>query len=592
MPILVDCDNNGVITSSILSSNIRDCFKIAAKVLIKVSRGLLFDSCIDMNFTIFNHYIIQIIPEMNKFCNQLIKVKLPCSVNDLISGKIDYNSISKYRYFDQNKEELINLQCVCFSIEDILAIIEYVQPVIDTVFKPSSLNATKSKDALFYKTMQKLINHKTYLRNTFINSKRKQFFILFQEEENPEKAELLKISQEKFTFFTNQDASNLILSKIKYCIVVILQELNLINNKVYSYLNQANSNLNFFKAINQTLQIEEYAIDTENEKIPLNWYSLYMISNLIKLDEKYKENDFSCLYDELYEEECKMINMLKIKSNLLITKYGMNIRCADTLNQKAKVDLLRAEKILKIIKTKKLIENNSIDVCITSKYAVSDNNNAFFSSMNNNTSVNTNVVVLHNKKKKKGESNYRDSIAYNDSYTNSNIDNSSPHVGSRNSNSNMSINVVTMDQCNHGKLTADNNGKFQIMKARSLQSNHPNHTKSIKEFIKLFVSFREVKEDIYHGKQIYNVARSLTNYLLILQKKMINEPLFQNIDEINYFNEKITKLSEGEKKNPMMKEEVDKLKRELIKCNENVKKEIDEIIEKIRHFIMLKLYIK
>lgn len=502
-----------------MSGNIRECLKIASKVLIKISRGVFFDSSIDKNLTIFNHYIIEIIPEMNRFYNELIQVELPHILNKLVIGEIKYNEIEKYNYFDENNEELLNIQCVCFSIQDILLLIKYIKPEINNAFKPREDNPDQTqKDTIFLKTIKRLITQEAYLKEQVNNNKRRLFFISQNTEENPYKTNILGSNEEKLTFFTDKEKAALVLSKIKKSIIVILRGLNLINNRVYSYLNQATSNHNFFISINQTLQAEEYSVNSQADLIPLNWYSLYMISNLQNLDSKYKEGDYIQLYKEIYDDEQKKIDFLKQKSNLIITKYGMNIRCSENLLLKTRMDFDRAQKIEKIIKTKKFISKASIDACIRL--------------INNNyLDEEKNKLMNFNKIKKKK---------------------TDTSINSSKNENNLKIIVETFDKCIHADIG-------EIQDISKISKIFQCHSRKIKDFIKLFEDFHEVREDVLAGEgQVNNIAKSLSIYLDIVEKNMEKDPLFKN-----------QLFSKGEEMN-----------------------EVNEILEKIKNYIYKRIYSK
>jgi hypothetical protein len=125
---LINSDINAVITSTSLSPNTRNCLKIIAKVLTKINRGIFFEASIDTDITVFNHYIIEVIPEINKFYDNLIDVSLPHVLDELINNVIKGKDVSKYDYFKENYEELVNIQCICFSIQDILLLLKIVKP--------------------------------------------------------------------------------------------------------------------------------------------------------------------------------------------------------------------------------------------------------------------------------------------------------------------------------------------------------------------------------------------------------------------------------------------------------------------------------
>ncbi len=75
-------------------------------------------------FTIFNHYLIEVIPTINNFYTKLIDVTLPKVINDLFNKKME---LSVYDYFKDNNNELITIQPICFSIQDVLMIAKVVK---------------------------------------------------------------------------------------------------------------------------------------------------------------------------------------------------------------------------------------------------------------------------------------------------------------------------------------------------------------------------------------------------------------------------------------------------------------------------------
>lgn len=41
-------------------------------------------------------------------------------------------------------------------------------------------------------------------------------------------------------------------------------------------------------------------------QIPLKWYGQYLTNNKKRINQKYQDNDFELLYNEKFEEECKI----------------------------------------------------------------------------------------------------------------------------------------------------------------------------------------------------------------------------------------------------------------------------------------------
>jgi hypothetical protein len=76
IPILIKSDMNAIIIDSVLSMNTRNNLLKFAKILTKIYKGNLFDTNDEMEYTIFNHFIIELIPILNKFYQMLIDVNL------------------------------------------------------------------------------------------------------------------------------------------------------------------------------------------------------------------------------------------------------------------------------------------------------------------------------------------------------------------------------------------------------------------------------------------------------------------------------------------------------------------------------------
>lgn len=392
LPILINSDINAVITSSILSANTKKCLSIIAKVLTRINRGIFFDGNSETYFTIFNHYIIEIMPAMNIFYDKIVDVPLPKLLEELISGKSksdnsnkeienqsqDQNksslsNFSKYNYFQENVEELVNIQCICFSIQDILLIVKYLKPKLN-LFK-NNPQFQFSNSNLLIKSIEKISNQENYLNQVIKLNPKRNFFLIFNIENNPNKMDLLYPKIFRFTFTNEIESNEIILKRIKFCIKLILRGINMINHRVYSHLTSATTTQNFFIALNQILQLEEYTETEFNDRIPLNWYSLYMTTNLQYLSEEYKKNDYEKLFCELFKEGKDDIYFLNNKSNLVIAKYGLNTRCVEKIIEKIKRDLIKVKQIEKFMKMEKYIRKTEINVCVRTGIKEEENPN-------------------------------------------------------------------------------------------------------------------------------------------------------------------------------------------------------------------------
>ena len=391
-------ENKNVMDLRIFSHNTKRCLNAIISVLSNANRCCLYPTTTDTEKTIFNYYLLEIIPILNQFYEKLIDIELPKTLEDLVTQvklKIDQNAddkIFKFRrknikrkfipsktveekkiitekleneilfdYFKNNNDEIMHLESICFSLQDILFILSLIKK------KPKIFEGLP-KYNFFNKTIERIqcddIKFHDIIKK---NGNARCFYIIFKDEKNSRLENLLRNNKKSISTFTsvNQDA-DLICKRIKFCIKTILKGLNLLNNKDYSYLNKATSTKKFFSAIKKTLNdLSEYS--EENDQIPLKWYGQYIYNYKKGLAQIYQEDDYKLLYSEIYEEEENILKELKSFSSTIITREGMNLRCAEKLLDRAKYDLADIEEAKKYVKIEKFIDTEKIEVFIKIK---------------------------------------------------------------------------------------------------------------------------------------------------------------------------------------------------------------------------------
>jgi hypothetical protein len=152
-------ENKVFIDQRVFSKKTKNCLDVIISILSKANNSSLFDTYSDPEKTIFNQFILEIIPILNQFYEKIIDVKLPKVINDLINERVKtledsptkkiFNfRISKqknenkssneekkegdstmpqsrlYEYFKENSDEILHLQSICFNIDDINFILE------------------------------------------------------------------------------------------------------------------------------------------------------------------------------------------------------------------------------------------------------------------------------------------------------------------------------------------------------------------------------------------------------------------------------------------------------------------------------------
>ena len=523
-------ESNNIIENNILSSKSKDILKIIVKILSKGIIYSLFKSDQDPVKTIFNNYLIEIIPLLNEFYKHLINVKFPNVLNHLIKKRIkNIDNGSKtnklYDYFKQNSDEILHLQCVCASIDDLLYLINIINKN-----KQKFVNI-KNSDILF-KSLN-LIEKDILQEISYNESETGIFFILFNEKYSSKLNNLINknnnLNTPKRKYKIKNNEEQIKYNRFKLCIKNILKGLNGINSKSYTYLNMAISNDKFFTLLQYTLEdLGELNNKNISHQIPLKWYGQYINNNKSGLDSSFKDNDFEKIYNEMIKEESDKLKELNELSAIIIARDGMNLRCCEKIVENSKSELFRIEQAKKYVKIEKFIDHENIEVCIRIK----------------NSSINKEIEAKQKIQKKNQKKN--------------SIFGFGKKIREKQEKIDIDINpstiIVTQDFsfCNHKNLefieknNKNNVGCLLLNKRKSI----PSHSYSIKEFIQKFSNNpwgedtinqdQKPKEIILHdiisGERNDQIYKTFDNYMAILRKRIrspsdINKNLFKNIDE-------------------------------------------------------------
>ena len=244
-------------------------------------------------------------------------------------------------------------------------------------------------------------------------------------------------------------------------------------------MNFATSNEKFFQAINYSLK----DFEDENNKVPLNWHSKYIINNKNQLDIKYLKNDFEKLYEEILIEENNYLNELKKLCILINIREEMNLNCAENAIENMKFFTDNLEKAKKIEKVKIFIIKDRTEICITLK-------------------DNKKVRLEESEQEENSEIKY--------------------------------IDVKPADKCIHLK------DKFFGINQKDKYKNINSHSKSVNELIYKLISkkgsiyetiIKYIKEDIQIGNASHKIYTLFSQYKEILKKSLLKN--FQELIEDN-----------------------------------------------------------
>ena len=366
-------ENKLLFNNKIMKFQIKKCIGEIISILSFANNCELFDNYNNIEKTVFNNYLLEIIPILDKFYNLIMDVKLPDIIEELINFKIKNIQINKTekKAFRKKKVENINniinykndlfisdiikkkktkrkfnltskFKYICFSVRNLL----YILSLIDK--NKNKFENLPNKD-IFNTIFQSLINKKQDIEILNSNNdKTEKFYLIYEKPKNNFIKLFRNTKRQNTNFFlkTKNNLNEMNLKHIKYCLKNILQEINIFD---ISYINNSDDNIDKKK----------------NENIPLNWYRKYLKDNIKSLDEKYLKNNKEELFNELYEDELYNINLLNEYWDLLIMKDKDKINAEDNNIKKLKSKLNYMENAYNINLAENIIFVQNIEVYMT-----------------------------------------------------------------------------------------------------------------------------------------------------------------------------------------------------------------------------------
>ena len=349
-------ENSLLFNEKIISKEIKKCFGEIISIISHANNCVLFDCFNNIEKTVFNNYITEIIPILDNFYNSCINIELPEIFNELINSKIkeinkdktikkklrrrkgeNIDKINNENIFlseilknknTKNKLSKIifsqKFKFISFSLKNLLFILSLI-----------SENKTKfsklPKNAIFNNLFDTLYNKKKEIENLLSNNNEKLYLIYEKPKNN-----LIKLfrnikKNNRNIFLLNSNTSKKSnLNHIKFSLKTLLEELN--------FVKASNSNKIFFKlllylSIKNNDDDNNYSISYSNNNVPLYWFAIYLDKNINNLEEKYIKNDYIELFNELHQDELynqKMLNqyldkiIIKNEEKIKLSKKNIN----------------------------------------------------------------------------------------------------------------------------------------------------------------------------------------------------------------------------------------------------------------------------
>ena len=128
LPIFENPNYNGIITNEVISSITKVNLKLIRSIFNKMLAGQLFTIGVEPCMTIFNQFIIEILPTVFEIVQNIEQnFKLPEIIKGLTKTITDIDNEKRcinYNYFSENTDEILQFQSICFSYTNIINIIK------------------------------------------------------------------------------------------------------------------------------------------------------------------------------------------------------------------------------------------------------------------------------------------------------------------------------------------------------------------------------------------------------------------------------------------------------------------------------------
>jgi len=414
IPILTSPSHNAYITDFVISENTLKNIKTTNIILLKLFSGTLFtNNNKDGNYTSFNKFFLEKMPQILSFFNETREVKLPIFIELLAENQLPDNF--EYDYFEQNKESIYSKVAIAFKRSNLEILIKGIKNSKDFFEnknnKSKEANDKIEKFKLIYnklvsgETMQNIKNIETKMINNYSNKLQAEYEMEQKKKEKNKKEKqnpnpvneieciflfMDELYEKKYEYiFKLQNSSSNYYIDLKSMKKNNLtqNERVLINIKNYLFSTLGNyrtldisdfkqetikNTLDIFKELKNHITLPDFVLNTNT--VPSEWYINSLLDNLPLLEESYKENDFLKLYKEVYQNLNQSIEELSFNYLIMFKNRIKFIEKAqfyyESLENSTK-EIIINEKI------KSMVENIFLPIDVQFKYDDDEDNDIF-----------------------------------------------------------------------------------------------------------------------------------------------------------------------------------------------------------------------
>ena len=267
------------------------------------------------DFTPFNRYFLNKMPKVFNFFENISKVKLPNFIEKIINGNPDKNII--YNYFNENEEEIIFHRSICFSLDNIVCLLNNMDACKDIIFQDKSTNELKiTFEKVFYSNREIIqeLEKKEEFEITQLGKKKKNkqekkilnFFLFNKLLINDKYKNLFKMNQDKPNFSIKELDSTEKEEDIKKNNIIKVK--NLLSGLLYNYRNLVKTDFDEGTTVNTNkilIELKKFMKSSNfviDGSIPSEWYVDSLLECLKSLPPDLRNNDYENLYNTLINE--------------------------------------------------------------------------------------------------------------------------------------------------------------------------------------------------------------------------------------------------------------------------------------------------
>ena len=397
LPFFIRPTFEALITNFLISKNTSKNLMIISSILLKLIFGELYSN--DYNseqYTPFNLYFMEKMPEVIKIFNEIQKVNLPNFILKLINDELPEDF--KLNYFEENPDEVICHRSICFTLDDINAILRIIGLNKDKYFNDKkNIGLKKTYQKLSSKSSQLVINEinnrQMIRRNLTIREQRscftsinikenfdikdnknfllpKKYYFLISDILVNKKYKKIFDLEQKEPYFRNeelkitQNESEIIqnnIIRVKNSICSLLYNYQLLVKKDFVEGTTVNSK-SIFNEIKKYIKLSNYIFD---ETIPIQWHLNCLIEYFKKIPQKYIENDYELLYDEIENDINESIKLLDFD---FISSIHEKINYAKRLRSNYENKKINIKKVKLNEKITDIIEKEAIPIALYFDY--------------------------------------------------------------------------------------------------------------------------------------------------------------------------------------------------------------------------------